>query len=394
MGCGASVITLDPNSDLPQCEEYPVSTGVTHSNVPTLAEEHGGLIWHCEVVPDDMEVKARRPVPQIHKRDLQLMQIGKHWVLRDVLNEWPALDNLILASVTSKSGSQRVERLWSADSPAPPVIPDVSANQSVRLTLHAPTWTAHGWSKESPGFVLWFKACNESGPKVYHGEDILEACRLEPEVFATRVHCFAHRYPVSVETIRNRIFYHTAILMEWDHGRHITVIELAYYNGLSGYQGRCNWCRDRDSDTPTALYTEMGETMKAPWRTDRAEIRVIDMDHVRTKEEFMHFVADYAPLDGSHASDGMRFTDPQLYASADVCLAQCSRGALMQHLLNYITWDTSYTEEARNCQTFVADFFAFISGNRDTAPFHAACRLLYRPRLDEFLYKPHSLMEK
>ena len=37
------------------------------------------------------------------------------------------------------------------------------------------------------------------------------------------------------------------MLLEWDHGRHGTLLELAWWNGVSGYAGKANWYRDRDA---------------------------------------------------------------------------------------------------------------------------------------------------
>ena len=31
----------------------------------------------------------------------------------------------------------------------------------------------------------------------------------------------------------------------WGHGLFCSVVELAWLNGLGGYMGRCNWCRDK-----------------------------------------------------------------------------------------------------------------------------------------------------
>lgn len=43
---------------------------------------------------------------------------------------------------------------------------------------------------------------------------------------------------------------------------------------------------------------------------------------------------------------------------------------ITQYLLNYAAADPAYTEESRNCQTFAADFFRFLTGN--SAVGHAA----------------------
>ena len=49
-----------------------------------------------------------------------------------------------------------------------------------------------------------------------------------------------------------------------------------------------------------------------------------------------------------------------------------------------------YQEERRNCQTFAADLFGFLSGRKGVEPYHAVCRVLYKPRPFLFLYDPDS----
>jgi len=46
--------------------------------------------------------------------------------------------------------------------------------------------------------------------------------------------------------------------------------------------------------------------------------------------------------------------------------------------------------ESRNCQTFTADLFGFLTGKRDVRPYHQFNRLLYKPRHWQFLYEPKS----
>ena len=41
-----------------------------------------------------------------------------------------------------------------------------------------------------------------------------------------------------------RLTYHSAVLLEWDHGRHCTVVELATLNGVGGRRGKSNWLHD------------------------------------------------------------------------------------------------------------------------------------------------------
>ena len=48
-----------------------------------------------------------------------------------------------------------------------------------------------------------------------------------------------------MENPKERFTYHSAILLEWDHKKYVTVVELALLNGLSGYSGKSNWYDDK-----------------------------------------------------------------------------------------------------------------------------------------------------
>jgi len=48
-----------------------------------------------------------------------------------------------------------------------------------------------------------------------------------------------------MENPKERFTYHSAILLEWDHKKYVTVVELALLNGLSGYSGKRNWYDDK-----------------------------------------------------------------------------------------------------------------------------------------------------
>ena len=57
-----------------------------------------------------------------------------------------------------------------------------------------------------------------------------------------KVHMISHRYATGDNVqIRDRLTYHSFALLEWDHKRHCTVVELAYLGGVGGYAGRANW---------------------------------------------------------------------------------------------------------------------------------------------------------
>jgi len=157
--------------------------------------------------------------------------------------------------------------------------------------------------------------------------------------------------------------WHTAVLLEWKGKDCITLVELAWWGGLGGYGGKSNWYSDRDSKRP-ALFKAMPNSMKAPWRTNLCEIRFFDLA-ARDMTEFRAFLSE-------HTGPKKRFLDPTISQSADVRLSFCDQADIFRYLLNYARNDTHYSEQARNCQTFSADFFALLSGQHNTEPLSCA----------------------
>mmetsp|Transcript_26562 Transcript_26562/g.30385 ORF Transcript_26562/g.30385 Transcript_26562/m.30385 type:complete len:168 (+) Transcript_26562:1-504(+) len=132
--------------------------------------------------------------------------------------------------------------------------------QEVRAVLRAPGWTAQGWSQDSPGYVYWYTGPDiRDVPRLVFGTNIIKDFEkeryenskngmlsllnpqsVEPSPKCVRVHMISHRYSLLEENLKDRVTYHSFALLEWDHGKHCTVIELAYFNGLGGYNARCN----------------------------------------------------------------------------------------------------------------------------------------------------------
>mmetsp|Transcript_61857 Transcript_61857/g.102715 ORF Transcript_61857/g.102715 Transcript_61857/m.102715 type:complete len:253 (-) Transcript_61857:247-1005(-) len=202
-----------------------------------------------------------------------------------------------------------------------------------------------------------------------------------PTARAVHRHCSSvrGRYSKAVEGPKDKLTWHTGLLMEWSHGLFTTVFELAWYNGLSGYAGKSNWVRDKES-RPTALYTAMPDGMKAPWREDLCELRATDHP-AHSVEEFSAYLDEYT---GTRPTD--RFLDPSIVSSHDVCLSLRGLADVMQYMINYAGADRSYHEESRNCQTFSADFLGFLIGQKKVEPYHPLMRVLYKPRHHQFLY--------
>lgn len=194
---------------------------------------------------------------------------------------------------------------------------------------------------------------------------------------------FHLRYAKNKESLKDRITYHTGVLLEWDHGQYTTIIELTWLRGMGGYAGNSNWCEDSYSGKRTKLYQAMPDCLKAPWDTHRSEIRIID--HIsKDLNEFKQYLKKY---------EGARFVNPEIKASADVRLTFRGLDHIAQYANNYSLRDTSYSEAQRNCQTFAVDFFTFLTGKiRDAEPYYPV-KVLYKERRHMFMYEP-SMFDK
>jgi len=186
------------------------------------------------------------------------------WIFSGVLNGWPGLKDLEVKKIEYKTHIPKWRVHWhSGDNPndSPPTYPHaVMGLQEVRAVLRAPGWTAQGWSQDSPGYVYWYTGPDiRDVPRLVFGTNIIKDFEkeryenskngmlsllnpqsVEPSPKCVRVHMISHRYSLLEENLKDRVTYHSFALLEWDHGKHCTVIELAYFNGLGGYNARCN----------------------------------------------------------------------------------------------------------------------------------------------------------
>eukprot|EP00437_Effrenium_voratum_P059883 CAMPEP_0181492032 /NCGR_PEP_ID=MMETSP1110-20121109/50459_1 /TAXON_ID=174948 /ORGANISM="Symbiodinium sp., Strain CCMP421" /LENGTH=431 /DNA_ID=CAMNT_0023619225 /DNA_START=14 /DNA_END=1309 /DNA_ORIENTATION=- len=429
MGCGASSRTntpvsnpkapLHPDGDDSDGSEY----GEHHEPMPaedvqgvkdmpvTAAQDlsantRQGYKWHAQIVGDDFFhkkhctapgfLKACRPFPHIKISDLRAsLDKNEHgsWILSGPLNDWPGLVGLEFVSITCKVRSvmgTAVRRLWlhgSAEDTGPMEVLQALSDKtlrSLRGTFRAPTWTSVGWSPSSPGFLLWHASGYGGG--LLHGSATVDFARSNKEAAeatATNVHFFTHRYAKATEGIKDRLIWHGAILIEWSHQRFVSVVELAWLNGLGGYHGRCNWCRDKLAD-PTAIYAGMPDSMKVPWQQHLAEIRMVDTE-MKSFQEFEAFLHEFSGA-GSLSIKEQRFFDPYVAFSGQVRLERRSLSDILGYLLNYSARNPHYEEARRNCQTFAADFFSMLTGQEGVQPTQAFCRVLYKPRVLDFLY--------
>lgn len=363
--------------------------------------EHG-LVYHAQLVSaewsdsahcnDKGDIKPRRPILPVRSTDFfsSLVQTtDKRWIFSGVLNGWPGLTTLELLSITyrkhktllSKPG---VKRAWVKGESTTPSWPTKLKHplDSVRVTLRLPPWSSFGWSPSSRGFVWWFTAQRKQ-PLLLYGEDIMKQLKKDSveekreEPVCTKIHMFSHRYARPKETNKDKLTYHSALLVEWDHQQYTTVIELATLNGVGGRMGKVNWYHDKMETSP-ALYKAMATAMILPWKGELAEIRCSDVP-AKSLEEFKEYVSMYVGCD-------KRFLDPHFHLSAYARLSYRSQSDIARYLINYRNRDERYTQEFRNCQTFACDFFSFVCGKKEVSPFAFVNRQGYINRSHLFLY--------
>ena len=336
--------------------------------------------------PESMVLKPRRPSLPVRASNFfsSLTKVGPRYIFHGLVNGWPGVRTYELMALETKASLGRWKSVWKAREEGQkgiePKLPN-SKNLYRAIMMGAP-WSREGWSKDSPGFVFWYQAQSKL-PKVSYGTRIMDV--LDEDPICTHVHMVSHRYAVKREGPRDLLTYHSVVLVEWDHGRYATVMETAYLNGIGGYKGRSNWYHDRDEPV-TKLLELLPDEMICPWRTNMAEIRCYDVKATNL-DEFMAYVNQYR---GNHA----RFIDPRVSFSHPARLTFRSKKQIARYLLNYITRDANYETMRRNCQTFAADFCAFMAGKREVSPFHPVSRIEYQNRTYLFLYDSHMYNKK
>jgi hypothetical protein len=333
-GPGEALSGVPPSACLDSMYGQPLSPEEAAAKCPPGG---GGLVYHAHLLPDDWtppsdladtstnEIKPRRPTLPVRASDFfsSLVQTPDNRVIFcGVLNGWPGLTCLELLSITCKvSGTfgSKIERPWSAakDKDSMPdlaaIFPAGSSNHNVRATLQMPPWSAKGWSPTSPGAVWWYHS-QRANKNVAYGEDIIRGLqegygRDEPPL-CTRATLLAHRYALGSrpESKKDKLTYHGAVLLEWDHAAFCTLVELATLNGCGGRKGKANWHSDKEEEIPQ-LYACMPPELIAPWHGNLAEIRCHDVP-ARSAAEFQDFIKEYT---GVHA----RFVDPHFASAPD-----------------------------------------------------------------------------
>ena len=267
-------------------------------------------------------------------------------------------------------------------------------NRVHRATVRGPSWSAIGWSSDSPGFCFWYETQRPAPlvptSKVSYGTRMIQELSHRDSL-CTNIHMISHRYAVSrIETPRDRLTYHSVCLLEWDHGQYCTLVETAYLNGMGGYRCRSNWYDDKDSEPMNHLYSDFPSEMICPWRMTQSEIRCYDVP-AKNLNEFRIYMAQYSE---SAPAAQRRFIDVRYTFSHPARLTFRSKVQIAQYLLNYILRDSSYGDLNRNCQTFAADLCSFVAGKKGVAPFHPVNRIEYQNRTHMFLYDSHLYEKK
>lgn len=359
---------------------------------------------------------------------------GPRYVFHGILNGWPGLRTLELISLEYRrnatvipsprellSGQLLWVKSWSIndgtnsnmylnktgqDARSADLRSDVSTssnpnnapillepNRIYRATVRGPSWSAIGWSPDSPGFCFWYETQRPTPlvpTKVAYGTRMIQELAHRDHM-CTFIHMISHRYAVNrIETPRDRLTYHSICLLEWDHGLYCTLVETAYLNGMGGYRCRSNWYDDRDAEPMNRLRRDFPPEMICPWRMTQSEIRCYDVP-AKNLNEFRTFMSQY---NEAAPTTERRFTDVRYTFSHPARLTFRSKVHVAQYLLNYILRDSSYGDLNRNCQTFAADFCSFIAGKKGVAPFHPVNRIEYQNRTHMFLYDSHLYEKK
>jgi hypothetical protein len=211
-----------------------------------------GLEWYFEVLADDYndpkhtllsgELKPCRPLPQIRASDFfgglvsRKTDAGLVWLYEgNAVNGWSQLVGpLELRSITAKvkrmlQGSY-IKRFWDAaankkrDSNHCPNFP--KKLKSVRVRVRSPSWSARGWSEDSPGNVFYIALRKDDNLNFCFGINIIEAIRNGsltdlhiktpkdtpkvllppiPVMQAKYCHMIAHRYVTKNTTLKDRV---------------------------------------------------------------------------------------------------------------------------------------------------------------------------------------------
>ncbi|KAL7527335.1 hypothetical protein ACHAXR_001902, partial [Thalassiosira sp. AJA248-18] len=344
------------------------------------------------------------------------------WIFKGVLNGWPGLTLLEVKRVRAQEQHSLLKKLWkgatnSSSNGNAKTIWDAFDDGNVKgveladainkyakgksdkieilIELRAPTWSSHGWSKHSPGFIFWTEGPTINDPtpsnlKLTYGTDIkTNTMEKDYDPACTMIHMINHRYasPKKAESAKDRILYHSLALLEWDHQKYSTVVEIGFLNGLGGYKGKSNWFEDKNATPYSQMYAAFPSEMVLPWKKTNSEIRVTNVPYRNKDELINNFMKKYEGHQG-------RFVDINCSFSHEVRLTYNTRSNIATYLVNYILRDKTYNEMKRNCQTFAADLCGFLAGKKDVSPYHPVSQIQYQNKNHTFLYESSKYSTK
>ena len=257
---------------------HPLSVEEAKKRMPP--DQDGGLIWHSLLIngdpfeengklkeglnPRDFDaekktIKPRRASLPILAKDFyaSLTRIegpkGPRFIFHGVLNGWPSLQTFEVMSIQRKRHKEFVNpvellkgqrvwaHMWSAEKDGTKGVDPIIKEKGLifRISFRSPPWSREGWSRESPGFAFWYEA-QKSQPTLTYGTNMIQSVDESPK--CTNVHMVAHRYAREKENPKDKLTYHTLVLLEWEHKKYCTVIEAAYLNGLAGWRYFFSFC--------------------------------------------------------------------------------------------------------------------------------------------------------
>jgi hypothetical protein len=221
------------SQDVESCYGKPLSQEEAVIAVPPGDD---GLVRYALVIPDNFcsngkllsglsrrdfdlnngTIKPRRPSLPLTMSELltSLTKVngedGPRYIFNGILNGWPSLRNFELIELDKKRSlgplhppdyfhtfSKTWSKYWRADKEGKEGIsPAIKDRTKVyRAKLRGPPWTSIGWSPTSPGFLFWFEAQREDGPRVVYGTDAVK--QVGGDV-CTMVHMISHRVRTAV----------------------------------------------------------------------------------------------------------------------------------------------------------------------------------------------------
>jgi hypothetical protein len=340
------------------------------------------------------------------------------WVFKGVLNGWPGLTLLEVREVYAEEpesllrkmlpSTSRKKKIWGSHSHGNERGIDLadainiftvtgSKDAVITVELRAPTWSSQGWSSTSPGFVMWIEganvdernSCIPSNLTINFGTNIIKSTIETRDPACTMVHMVNHRYasPNRIESARDRLLYHSIVLLEWDHQNYCSVVEIGFLNGLGGYKCKSNWVEDKDATPYSQIYAAFPSELVLPWKTTLSEIRVTNVPFKNKDDLIENYMKTYEGRQG-------RFVDTNCSFSHEVRLTFNLRSHIATYLVNYILRDKTYSEMKRNCQTFAADLCGFLAGKKDVSPYHPVNQIQYHNSTHTFLYESSKYSKK